>query len=92
MKIILVKVEKALSVNRKYCKGMQPFTKTVKNLLFEFDKLNTCLSKFHMLLLNPELLYVLKLLYVFQTLTGLGALHTLSNFAFCCSKINKVVS
>lgn len=54
MKIILVKVEKALSVNRKYCKGMQPFTKTVKNLLFEFDKLNTCLSKFHMLLLIPE--------------------------------------
>lgn len=54
MKIILVKVERALSVNRKYCKGMQPFTKTVKNLLFEFDKLNTCLSKFHMLLLIPE--------------------------------------
>ena len=40
MKIVLVKGEKTLSVNSKFDKGMQPFTETVKKLLFQFDKLS----------------------------------------------------
>ena len=37
MNILLVKEEKALSVNSQFCKSMQPFAETVENLLFEFD-------------------------------------------------------
>ena len=54
MKIVLVKGEKALSVNSEFCKGVQPFTETGKNLIFEYDKSSTCSSEFHMLLLYLE--------------------------------------
>ena len=39
MNIVLVKEEKALSVNCELYESMQPSTETVKNLLFELDSL-----------------------------------------------------
>ena len=37
MNIILVKKEKALSVNSEFYESTQPFAETVENLLFQFD-------------------------------------------------------
>ena len=36
--IVLVKWEKAILVNSEFYKSMQPFTETMKKLLFEFNK------------------------------------------------------
>ena len=37
MNIVLVKKEKALSVNSEFYKSTQPFAESVENLLFKFD-------------------------------------------------------